>query len=231
MSKTVSRKKPSKPYKSFPLTAHNNGQWCKKIRGKVHFFGVWADPQAALEKYLKVAADLHSGRQPLPGTVSPEDISVKDLCNRYLNYQIERAETGEIGQRWFEDCRCVLNAFAQQVGPKRMVKELLPEDFRRFREHLVRYGLADGSKGLGVHALNRAIRVVRGVMKYAYEVDLIERPVKYGKMFDRPSAIHIALESAAQHTLSPLNPPLGQLPICLRGNLHRYFLPSPALPT
>ena len=79
----LSRKKPRKPYPSFPLTAHTSGQWCKKIRGKVHFFGVWADPQAALEKYLKVAADLHSGRQPLPGTVSPEDISVKDLCNRY----------------------------------------------------------------------------------------------------------------------------------------------------
>ena len=33
------RRKPRKPYSSFPLTAHNNGQWCKKIRGRVHFFG------------------------------------------------------------------------------------------------------------------------------------------------------------------------------------------------
>jgi hypothetical protein len=36
------------PRASFPLTAHPNGQWCKKIRGKVHFFGVWLDPDAAL---------------------------------------------------------------------------------------------------------------------------------------------------------------------------------------
>lgn len=33
-----SKQKPSKPYPSFPLTAHLNGQWCKKIRGRVHFF-------------------------------------------------------------------------------------------------------------------------------------------------------------------------------------------------
>jgi hypothetical protein len=25
---------PPKPYPEFPLTAHPNGQWCKKIRGK-----------------------------------------------------------------------------------------------------------------------------------------------------------------------------------------------------
>ena len=43
MPKSVSAKqnrpKPRKPSPSFPLTPHNNGQWCKKIRGKIHFFG------------------------------------------------------------------------------------------------------------------------------------------------------------------------------------------------
>ena len=61
--KTRKRKKPSKPYPSFPLTAHNNGQWCKNIRGRIHFFGVWNDPQAALDNYLEVATNLHGGRQ------------------------------------------------------------------------------------------------------------------------------------------------------------------------
>lgn len=32
----ATRIKPGKPYPSFPLTAHTNGQWCKAIRGKVH---------------------------------------------------------------------------------------------------------------------------------------------------------------------------------------------------
>src|SRR6266568_4740776 len=33
--------KPSKPYPAFPLTAHPAGYWCKKIRGKIHYFGRW----------------------------------------------------------------------------------------------------------------------------------------------------------------------------------------------
>jgi hypothetical protein len=32
--------KPTKPHKDFPLTPHPNGQWCKKVLIKVHFFGV-----------------------------------------------------------------------------------------------------------------------------------------------------------------------------------------------
>ena len=36
--------KPAKPYPEFPLTAHPAGYWCKKIRGKIHYFGPWDDP-------------------------------------------------------------------------------------------------------------------------------------------------------------------------------------------
>jgi len=34
----------------FPLTLHPTGQYCKKIKGKIRYFGT--DKKKALEKYL-----------------------------------------------------------------------------------------------------------------------------------------------------------------------------------
>ena len=82
-----SREEPGGPHPSFLLTAHNNGRGCKKIRGKVNFFGTRADPQAALDRDLRVAADIHAGRQPVHFTLSGQALTVKDVCNHYLIHQ------------------------------------------------------------------------------------------------------------------------------------------------
>ena len=176
------RQKPSKPFRSFPLTPHNNGQWCKKIRGKVYFFGVWKDPQAALDSYLRAAADLHAGRQPSPVTISPGDITVKRICNHYLTYQAHKVDAGELKARSFEDCRRVCESFARFIGPGRLVADLTATDFQRFRQQLLRRGLTGKGKSLGVYALTRPITIIKGAFKYAYEIDLI------GQQIDRNDA-------------------------------------------
>ena len=104
------RIKPKKPRPSYPLTAHPNGQWCKKIRGKVYFFGVWSDSEAAEANYLRVAADLHAGRPPT--NVSSPELTVKELGNEFLAYQLDRVSSRQIGARWFEDCRRVVRQAA-----------------------------------------------------------------------------------------------------------------------
>ena len=114
-------------------------------------------------------------------------LSTTKVVNHYLTFQIRRAESNEIGFQWFENCRTVLENFTQFVGTGRLVSDLRPDDFQRYRQRLAAQGLA-GRGGLGVHALNRAVTVVRGMLKYAYEVDLLKFPVKLGKSFARPSA-------------------------------------------
>jgi hypothetical protein len=43
--------RPPKPYPGFPLTPHATRRWCKKIKGKVYYFGRWDDPEGALPEY------------------------------------------------------------------------------------------------------------------------------------------------------------------------------------
>ena len=151
MAKTSRKKrKPSKPYTSYPLTAHNNGQWCKKIRGRIHFFGVWSSPQAALDNYLEVATYLHGGREPHYSDIPHDALTVKDVCNRFLTYQLQKVDASEISARWFEDCRRVVTGFADCIGASRAVTDLIPDNFQRFRRKILQNGLDGKGKGLSL---------------------------------------------------------------------------------
>ena len=56
------RSKPERPEGS-PLFWHPSGRWCKKIRGKQHYFGRGSH-EDALAEYNKQKVDLHSRRVP-----------------------------------------------------------------------------------------------------------------------------------------------------------------------
>ena len=76
MAKSNSKRKTRSD--KFPLTLHPTGQYCKKIKGKLYYFG--ADKERALERYLHQAADFHSGRGPNLSYVNYK-ITLKSMCN------------------------------------------------------------------------------------------------------------------------------------------------------
>src|SRR3954471_450689 len=89
--------KPTKPYPDFPLFAHATKRWAKKIRGKMHYFGPWADPDAALKKYQQQKDDLHAGRTPEPAGVEVSaGVTLRELCNSFLNAKQGRVDCGEL---------------------------------------------------------------------------------------------------------------------------------------
>jgi integrase len=168
--------KPPKPYPDFPLFPHATGRWAKKIRGKLHYFGTWADPQAALNKYLDQRDDLHAGRTP---RVSGEGVTLRDVLNRFLTAKKHLADAGEITARTFGEYHATCELLADAFGRTRLVLDLASDDFERLRATL--------AKRLGPVALGNEVQRIRGVFKYAYEAGLIDRPVRYGPGFKRPN--------------------------------------------
>ena len=128
MSKT--RQKPQKPRKDFPLFPHQNGQWCKKIRGKQYFFGIWVNADEAGTKYLRVREYLQAGRvAPTPGN----GCRLSELCNRFLNGKRNMVDSNELSLRTFHDYHAGCAEIIEHFGRERLVEDCRPDDFEAFR--------------------------------------------------------------------------------------------------
>lgn len=168
--------KPDKPRDDFPLTAHPNGQWSKKIRGKVYYFGTWGDPDGALGRYLEDKDDLYAGRKPRR---EQDGLKVVDLINRFLTTKSHDVESGELAQRSWNDYKATCSRVLDCFGRNRIVEDLRPDDFETLRKRL--------QKGRGLVTLGNEIQRVRTLFKYAWDADLIPTPVRFGPKFKRPS--------------------------------------------
>ena len=170
-------KKPAKPYGEFPLFPHATRRWAKKIRGKLHYFGPWSDPQGALQKYLDQRDDLYAGRTP---RVHGDAATIRDVLNRFLTTKQHLVETREITARTFRDYHDTCRRIAQTFDAARLIGDLAPDDFEKLRAEL--------SKTRGPVALGNEIQRVRIVFKYAYDAALIEKPIRYGPTFKKPNS-------------------------------------------
>jgi integrase len=178
-SGSKTRRKPNKPYEGFPLFAHPSGQWAKKINKRLHYFGVWADPEAALACLNREYPYLKEGRTP-PAVDVSNGCTLRQLCNDFLRSKEDKLNAGDLSPRTFRDYYKACEGLIDHFGKDRRVDDLRPDDFRRFRAKLV--------ERFGVVSLLNEINRVCIVFNYAHENNLIDRRVSYGQHFDRPSA-------------------------------------------
>ena len=168
-----------KPHKDFPLSIHKgSGYWCKKVRGRVFYFGKVADDpkgQAALEQWLDQKDDLLAGHEP---RAKIDALTVGDLCNRFLAHKEQQRDNHEIHPRTFWDnyntCARIVKAF----GRGRAVTNLVPDDFRKLRAIL--------AKTRGAVALGNEVMRIRSIFKFAFDEGLILSPVRFGQAFGKP---------------------------------------------
>jgi hypothetical protein len=133
----MATEKPSKPRKDFPLFPHDAGVWAKKIRGKLHYFGPWSDPQGALKRYREQFPYLQAGKKP-PG----QEVTIANLLDAFLGDKHGRLISEEISQTTYNEYEASCDAIAEALDKNMPAAMLHPLDVATLRVKLSR-----GKKG------------------------------------------------------------------------------------
>ncbi len=179
--------KPAKPHPDFPLFPHATKRWAKKIRGEFHFFGPWRDPEGALAEWLRVKDHLLAGRKPPPKN-NEGAVTVELVVNSFLTHKERLSDNHEIQPRTFTELNSTGIRIADAFGKQRLASDLQPSDFAELRSTL--------AKTRGAVALGNEIQRVRSFFKWAHEDGLLDKPIRFGTSFRKPSAKTVRIEQA-----------------------------------
>jgi integrase len=179
--------KPEKPRPDFPLTPHDRGRWCKKVKGKIYYFGTWDNPDGALNEWLEQKDYILGGRDP-------RDIgaewTAETLCESFLASKSQQVELGDLSGRTFECYQSACQRFVDYIGKNRRLETIDAPDFARYRSSF--------PDTWGPVRINSEICRLGVVLKYAYEVGAVDRPIRTGPNFKRVSAKRLRLDKASR---------------------------------
>jgi integrase len=169
------RGKANKPYPDYPLTQHPNGQWCKRIRGKLYYFGT--EPDAALELYKLQCDDLYAGRTPRR---SPDDLTVEDICNLFLEAKRQLVLSGRLRQRTWRGYQLHCRHMCGIIG-NLVAEHLTPVDFDRVYADIAQ-------RCTTLKAIDSCCTHYRLPFTWAFkEARLIKAPPHFGSLLKRVS--------------------------------------------
>lgn len=191
---TTDSTRPAWPFKAVAtLTAHSRGAWCKKINGKMKYFGKWRNPdpddafaRAALKRYLALAQANVDG---VAVVIAPADVTVGLLVNHWLTDREEAVGDGELTSTQFMHYRRLGKEIVEALGGKNTIASIGPDDMKRLRDSFAGNPTTRGSK----------IRWARGCFNWGLEYYGV-RP-RYGGMFSAPA------KAAVRRAKKLFNPP------------------------
>ena len=148
----------------FPLTLHPTGQYCKKIRGKIRYFG--KDKKNALEKYLAQATYLY-GAQSLVQKISNGKMTLKQLCDLFLHYQNSRVLVGDITAKHYNDLTYSLSRFMAFLGQNCRIENISTLDLQNYKRKLQ-------SSYPSIDRQNLHIGLMKAMFHWARKNDVLE---------------------------------------------------------
>lgn len=176
-----------------PLYKHKNGQWCKTILGKKHYFG--SDLEDALTKYETEKVFLHAGR--VVPDIGPDEPTLLELANVFLDAVKRKVETGELSQWSHSDYQSTLERLGKYCGWKDFPGLWTPQDFAEIKEWLFqpverKTAIRGGIKGRSVDrrsatTVSNDQARIRAWLNWCFASELIEAP-RYGLSFHKSTA-------------------------------------------
>ena len=184
-----SKSKPKKPSKGFPLYAHSNGQWCKTFKGEKHYFGPWDDPQGALKVWKEFEAKHVLGMQPKTSNDSG-GATVVGMVTGFLDSKQNKVDRGDLSPRTLNQYVIAGRWLVDGIGRHRLIETIGPADFTKLRNSF--------PANWGTVFSDARIMHVRTMFKWAYDNDVIDRPVKYGSDWSKTPKKRVRLEQQAK---------------------------------
>lgn len=183
--------RPKKPFPKFPLYAHANGKWAKKINGHFEYFGRWGKIEGgvmvrlpgdgwkeALDLYNAQAEDLHAGRKPR--AVKPGAATIGDLRDSFLTAKTNALEAGKIQRRTYFEYKATMLMMIEQFGEKRLLDDIRVVDFAGLLKVI--------DDRWGIVRRGNEVQKVRTIFKYAFDAELVDKPTRFGPDFKKPNA-------------------------------------------
>ena len=192
MSKAAGKAKKPKP--DAPPFPHKSGRWAKKVNQAFVYLGsIKDDPtgERAQHVWREQKHAIRAGRKPiLDENAQPEGVTVRCLCDTFLEGKESLVKTGELAQRSWNDYYATCLKVADTFGRNRLVADLRPRDFADLRK-----ALADGK---GLVTLKNDMARVRILFKWGFESELLENAARFGAEFKPPSAKALRIARASK---------------------------------
>jgi integrase len=160
--KTTKRKTRSD---KFPLTLHPSGQYCKKIKGKLYYFG--SKKKQAIQKYRDQSTYLHGCQEDVQQKSTDNSMTLKRLCGMYLKYQFSKVQANDLTAAHHNEQIGSLKKLTAFLEQNRKIKDISTLDLQNYKRSLQK------SK-VSVHRVNLHISILKALFHWARKNDILE---------------------------------------------------------